>query len=74
MTRDPYWLVAKFASKCKSCSSPIRKGERIYFYPTSRTALCFTCGDKAAAEFAGMVQDEDVYNAARSSLTATLAD
>lgn len=39
-TADPYWITARFISKCSRCERSIKKGERIFYYPASRTALC----------------------------------
>lgn len=57
----PYWLNAKFASKC-TCGKQIRKGDRIYYYPATHSAVCQDCGDKAAHELAAADFDEQVYN------------
>lgn len=54
---DPRWLYARFSSECK-CGHVIKKDERIYYYPNGKTALCKTCGEKAAAEFNAAAQDE----------------
>ncbi len=55
---DPRWLTARFVSKC-TCGKSIRKGERIFYFPTTRTALCQQpCGEKAAAEFYAGAADE----------------
>ncbi len=55
--RDPYWLTARFDSKCK-CDQAIRKGDRGFYYPNTKTLLCAKCSDKAAAEFSAAVADE----------------
>ena len=59
--RDPYWTTARFNSKC-TCGQEIKKGDRIFYYPATKTALCPKCSEKAANEFACAVQDEDFYN------------
>ena len=56
-SRDPYWLNARFASQCQ-CGKPIAKGERIFYYPSTRAALCPSCSDQAAGEFAAAAADE----------------
>jgi hypothetical protein len=58
---DPSWIEAKFASKCK-CGNEIKKGERIYYYPLTRTALCPKCSEAAEREFQACKADEDFYN------------
>ena len=55
--RDPYWLNARFASTC-TCGRPITKGQRIFYYPNGKQALCSTCGEKASAEFNAAAADE----------------
>ena len=60
-SRDPYWLNAKFASKCK-CGCQINKGDRIFYYPLTKTALCPKCSEKASREFEAARFDEDFMN------------
>ena len=41
------------------CGHDIKKGERIFYYPRTRTALCQKpCGEKASAEFTAAAMDE----------------
>ena len=56
---DPYWLNARFESTCK-CGHRIKRGERIFYYPRTRTALCTgaACGQAAEADFLSHAQDE----------------
>ena len=53
-------MTARFDSNCK-CGRRIKRGERIFYYPRSREALCDgpDCGQKAGAEFYAAAQDED---------------
>ncbi|RPJ40124.1 MAG: hypothetical protein EHM35_00530 [Planctomycetaceae bacterium] len=44
---DPYWLAARFASTC-TCGKQIRKGDRIFYYPKTKAAVCETCGRQGA--------------------------
>ncbi len=60
-SRDPYWTDARFGSVCK-CGQVINKGDRIFYYPATKTALCTKCSEQASREFAAAVQDEDFYN------------
>jgi hypothetical protein len=55
---DPYWLNARFTSKC-SCGASIRKGDRIFYYPKSKKALCTSCGERESAKFDAARFDED---------------
>lgn len=57
---DPYWLNARFDSRC-ACGAAIQKGERIFYYPNGKRALCAKCGATASAEFEGAKQDEAFY-------------
>jgi len=57
-SRDPYWLQARFASKCRKCGAQIKRGERIFYYPIEKTAYCEKCGQAASAEFDAAAMDE----------------
>ena len=61
-TQDPRWLNARFTSTCgnEKCGNAIKKNDRIFYYPSSRTALCPTCGETASAEFQSAKFDESV--------------
>ena len=65
-SRDPYWLTAKFQSKCsrKGCDATIKKGERAFYYPSDRTCLCQKeeCGGQASRDFEARCHDESMYN------------
>ena len=54
---DPRWISARFISQCK-CGTSIRKGERVFYYPLVKQALCEVCGTPAAREFEAMSADE----------------
>jgi|TARA_Y100000310_G_scaffold315824_1_gene366851 hypothetical protein len=58
--RDPYWLTAKFNSNCAKCETTIRKGQRAFYYPSSRTIYCEAddCGAHASRDFAACMFDE----------------
>jgi predicted SprT family Zn-dependent metalloprotease len=55
-SRDPYWTTARFDSAC-SCGTKIKKGDRIFYYPNGKTAVCEHCGAKGQAEI-----DDDNLN------------
>jgi len=57
---DPFWMVAKFASSCPRCAVTIRKGERIFYYPSTRSVLCSadTCGGQAERDLSASKFDE----------------
>ena len=58
---DPYWTTARFNSTDKN-GKPVKKGDRIFYYPQTRTVLTGTEADAASAEFSASVADEDFYN------------
>ena len=45
-----YWVTARFVSVCSKCGKRIVKGERVFYYPSSRSALCSReeCGFEAS--------------------------
>lgn len=43
VNNDPYWLNARFASVC-GCGVQIKRGDRIFYYPKSKKAVCEKCG------------------------------
>ena len=47
--RDPRWITAKFSSTC-SCGKKITKGDQIYYYPSTRTAVCEICGKRGNSD------------------------
>jgi len=59
---DPRELSARFPSKCPKCGKTISKGDRIAYWPATKTALCWECGEsdlrkclaECAAEDMGM--------------------
>lgn len=61
-SRDPYWLTAKFDSKCtkKGCDATIKKGDRAFYYPSSKSCYCQKdeCGGQASRDFESACQDE----------------
>lgn len=61
VARDPYWLNARFASNCPKCSQPIKKGARIFYYPSDRIAYCAECGAQPSRDFEAARADERGY-------------
>lgn len=61
---DPKWITAKFSGKCHAttCHALIRKGERIFYYPSSKSARCQACGEAASREFDAAKADEEFMN------------
>jgi len=58
---DPYWTTARFDSKDAN-GAPVKKGDRIFYYPSTRTVLSGAAADRASEEFDGACQDEDFLN------------
>jgi hypothetical protein len=54
---DPRWITARFDSQ-GACGHAIKRGDRIFFYPNGKKALCQNCGEPAHAEFVAAAQDE----------------
>jgi hypothetical protein len=63
-SKDPYWTVARFPSKCAKCGDEIKAGAKIFYYPATRSVYCEKpgCGGAADADFQQTAFDEDVYN------------
>lgn len=63
-TGDPYWTTARFKSTCKKCGGDIVKGERIFYYPRTKTVYCedAACGDAAYHDFMTMAEAEEYYS------------
>lgn len=59
-SRDPYWTTAKFNSTDAN-NRPVKKGDRIFYYPATRTVLTGAEADKASAEFNASKMDEASY-------------
>jgi hypothetical protein len=57
---NPYWTTARFNSTDAN-GHPVKKGDRIFYYPSTRTVLTGDAAEKAAGEFACAKQDEDFY-------------
>jgi hypothetical protein len=57
---DPRWLEAKQPSRCKKCGRDINAGERVYYYPKTKTVYCDgeDCGKQAARDFEAAAFDE----------------
>jgi hypothetical protein len=64
---DPRWLEAKYAGKCTGNhgqrTQAIKRGDRVFYYPSSRTILAQPCGhaDDASADFNSHTFDESNY-------------
>ncbi len=56
----PYWITARFISECSTCHRKVTKGERIFYYPSTKTALCSkdSCGMQAQRDLDANTFDE----------------
>jgi hypothetical protein len=60
-SRDPFWLTSRFAGKCAKCGAQIRKGDRVFYYPSTRSIFCEKrdeCGPAHSREFDASRSDE----------------
>ena len=57
-SRDPFWLNAKFGSTCKKCMKMIKTGDKIFYYPSTKSAYCSECGKYAEKDFLRCVEME----------------
>ena len=57
-------MTAKYdsADNPDSRGGPIKKGARIFFYPSTRAAYVGAAAEKAAADFEAARNDEAFYN------------
>jgi hypothetical protein len=61
-SRNPYWITARFSSHC-TCGADIRRGDRAFYYPSTKATLCSkdTCGKQAERDLAADDFDAAVY-------------
>jgi hypothetical protein len=64
---DPFWIRAKFNSKCKCCGGEIKKGDDILYYPKTKSVYCdgAKCGEREYTQFRAIAEDEEAYMAGR---------
>lgn len=60
---DPGWITVKFVTPqtiCGGCKKKLVKGERVFYYPNSRTMFCMKdeCGIKESNSFNAARFDE----------------
>lgn len=54
---DPYWTTAKFNSTDQA-GRPVKRGDRIFYYPRTKTVLTGEAAEKASREFEAAAADE----------------
>lgn len=57
---DPHWTTARMTDRCRKCDQLVRKGDRMFYYPATRTVLCSAdaCGGQASRDFEAARFDE----------------
>lgn len=60
--RDPFWIKAKYPGKDIN-GKPFKKGDRVFYYPNTKTFLTGADAEKASREFEAAKADE--YNMTR---------
>ena len=60
MKGDPYWTTARRPDSCGDCRDPIKPGDRMFYYPSTRRAYCAKdgCGGKASRDFHAHAADD----------------
>lgn len=57
---DPYWLTAKFNGPSNNKDgTPIKRGDRIFYYPRGRQSFVGAEAEAAAADFQSNAEYED---------------
>jgi hypothetical protein len=55
---DPYWMTAKYPGKDRN-GKPFRKGDRVFYYPLTKTFLTGPEAEAASRDFESHAFDED---------------
>ena len=60
----PFWMLSKFGGVCSKCKEPIKKGENIFYYPSTRSVLCAAdnCGKQAERDLRADDFDQAMYS------------
>lgn len=54
-------MDARFTSKCPDCGRIIKKGEEIVYWPLTRKAQCWKCGEDGYNSAQASYADERMY-------------
>jgi hypothetical protein len=57
---DPYWTTARFDSTDQD-GQPVKRGDRIFYYPRTKTVLTGAKAETASREFEAAAEDEELY-------------
>ena len=60
-SNDPRQMTARFSGQCSKCNAPIKKGAEMYWWPSSRQAMCEKCGEPEYRQFQSSCADEAAY-------------
>jgi len=55
---DPRWITTKFPGKDKN-GVPFKRGDRVFYYPMTKTILAGDAAEQASADFEAASFDED---------------
>ena len=58
---DPRRLNARFPGTCKKCGKPYKKGDSIFWYPSTKATYSGECANEAEADFFAAAEDEDFF-------------
>jgi hypothetical protein len=58
---DPRWIVSKFSGVDRK-GNAYSKGDRVFYYPSTKAVYAGKAADEAASDFNAMKADEDFYN------------
>lgn len=61
--KDPYWTTARYDGPSNNRDGqPIKRGDRIFYYPNGRQSFVGAEAEAAAADFQGHADDEAMMN------------
>lgn len=62
-SKDPYWTTARFDGPSSNRDgAPIKRGDRIFYYPNGRQSFVGAEAEAASLDFAACAQDEAFCN------------
>lgn len=62
---DPRWMTARFDGLAED-GTPVRRGDRIFYYPRTRTVFVGARAESAAADFQACAEDEEFTGSCES--------
>ena len=58
---DPRQIAVRYPCCCEKCQIRLPRGTVAYYWPLTRTLLCYECGEPEFRSFLSAVADENVY-------------